>query len=84
MPKVTFEYAAARQLGDLPKTIKARIIELIVRLADWPQVSGAKALSGSLAGRFRLRTEDYRLQFRVERDEVIVEQVGHRDGFYDE
>jgi mRNA-degrading endonuclease RelE of RelBE toxin-antitoxin system len=68
----------------LPKPIKARVIELIVRLAEWPDVSGAKPLRGNLAGHFRLRTGDYRLQFRLEAGQVTVEQVGHRDGFYNE
>jgi mRNA-degrading endonuclease RelE of RelBE toxin-antitoxin system len=84
MPNVTLFYDAAMQLGDLPKPIKARMVELMVRLADWPEVSGAKPLSGKLAGRYRLRTGDYRLQFRIERGQVLVEQLGHRDGFYDE
>jgi mRNA-degrading endonuclease RelE of RelBE toxin-antitoxin system len=84
MPNVTLEYAAAKQLGELPKPIKSRVIELISRLADWPGVSGAKPLSGKLAGHFRLRTGNYRLQFRLDGDSVVIEQVGHRDGFYGE
>jgi mRNA-degrading endonuclease RelE of RelBE toxin-antitoxin system len=84
MPNVTLEYDAAKQLGRLPKPIKSRMIELLARLADWPNVSGAKSLSGNLAGHYRLRTGDYRLQFRVEVGTIIVEQVGHRDGFYGE
>lgn len=84
MPNVTLLYDAAMQLGDLPKPIKARMVELMIRLADWPEVSGAKPLSGKLAGRYRLRTGDYRLQFRIEAGQVWVEQIGHRDGFYDE
>lgn len=47
-------------------------------------MSGAKPLSGDLAGLFRLRTGDYRVQFRVERQRIVVEKIGHRDGFYDE
>ncbi len=84
MPHVTLLYDAAMQLGDLPKPIKARMVELIIRLAKWPDVSGAKSLSGKLAGHYRLRTGDYRLQFRIEAGQVWVEQIGHRDGFYDE
>jgi mRNA-degrading endonuclease RelE of RelBE toxin-antitoxin system len=84
MPNVTLVYDAAMQLGELPKPIKARMVELIVRLADWPEVSGAKPLTGKLAGHYRLRTGDYRMQFRIERGEVLVEQIGHRDGFYEE
>jgi len=68
------------------------------RLQQWPEVSGAKALRGALAGRYRLRTGDYRLPFRVEQQKqkdkatgkdvirytITIEKVGHRDGFYKE
>jgi mRNA-degrading endonuclease RelE of RelBE toxin-antitoxin system len=84
MPNIVLEHDAAKQMGDLPKPIKARMIELIVRLSEWPEVSGAKSLRGNLAGHYRMRTGDYRLQFRIEGGAVIIEHVGHRDGFYDE
>jgi mRNA-degrading endonuclease RelE of RelBE toxin-antitoxin system len=84
MPNVVLMHEAAQQLGSLPRPIKARMAELLVRLADWPQVSGARPLTGNLAGHYRLRTGDYRLQFRIEAGQVWVEQVGHRDGFYDD
>ena len=44
---------------------------------------GQAVLRGELAGRYRIRTGDYRLQFRVEGDEVIIERMGHRDRFYE-
>jgi mRNA-degrading endonuclease RelE of RelBE toxin-antitoxin system len=56
---------------------------LLGRLEEWPSVSGAKPLQGNLAGRYRLRTGDYRLQFRVADNVVVVEHVGHRDRFYE-
>jgi hypothetical protein len=31
-----------------------------------------------------ISTGDHRVQFRIEREAVIVERVGHRDGFYGE
>lgn len=84
MPRVTFEQPAAIALEGLPKPIKARMIDVIVRLANWSNVSGAKPLSGALAGKWRIRTGDYRVQFRIEDDEVVIEQLGHRDGFYED
>jgi hypothetical protein len=71
--------------------------KLIERLRGWPRVSGAKALRGTLAGNYRLRTGDFRLQFRVEAHKetddatgkeaihyaITVEKAGHRDGFYE-
>lgn len=46
-------------------------------------MSGAKPLSGEFAGHWRLRTGDYRVQFRVEGETVVVEKIGHRDRFYE-
>lgn len=84
MAFVTYERDAAEELETLPVSIRRRIAGIIVRLKQWPAVSGAKPLRGSLADHYRIRTGDYRLQFRVEGDEVIIERVGHRDGFYEE
>jgi mRNA interferase RelE/StbE len=81
---VTYERDAAEQLASLPASIKRRIAAIVVRLAHWPAVSGVKPLRGSLAGHYRIRTGDYRVQFRVEGEEVIIERAGHRDGFYED
>lgn len=75
---------AAGQLERLDNPVHARVLKLLVRLEQWPDVSGAKPLRGDLAGHFRLRTGDYRVQFRVAGDVVTVEKIGHRDGFYGE
>ena len=65
---VTVEIAreAAEQIEGLPTPIVTRMRKLVGRLRQWPNVSGVKHLKGELAGRHRLRTGDYRLQFRVE------------------
>ena len=83
MAKVKLTAEAAEGLEDLPLVIHARVLSLLKRLENWPAVSGAKPLTGDLAGRYRLRTGDYRLQFRVEGQTVIVEKIGHRDRFYE-
>jgi mRNA-degrading endonuclease RelE of RelBE toxin-antitoxin system len=84
MARVTVSPDAARQLESLPRPIQVRIVHLFDRLRQWPNISGAKPLRGGLAGRYRLRTGDYRLQFRVQGDEVHVEKLGNRDRFYEE
>jgi mRNA-degrading endonuclease RelE of RelBE toxin-antitoxin system len=84
MVVVTLTPEARRQAKKLPLPIFGRMTKLVERLADWPNVSGARPLSGGLAGRFRLRTGDYRLQFYVKGETVIVEKIGHRDRFYEE
>ncbi len=57
-------------------------MNIVERLKKWPAVSGAKPLRHGLAGHYRMRTGDYGIQFRVEGDTVVVERIGHRDGFY--
>jgi mRNA-degrading endonuclease RelE of RelBE toxin-antitoxin system len=74
---------ALEQLDRLPAEIVARVQKLLGRLEAWPEVSGARALSGPLAGHWRLRTGDYRVQFRIQGETVVVEKIGHRDGFYE-
>jgi mRNA-degrading endonuclease RelE of RelBE toxin-antitoxin system len=83
MAKVTLTREAAKGLEDLPLVIHARVLSLPERLANWPAVIGANRLAGPLAGRYRLRTGDYRLQFRVKGQAAIVEKTGHRDRFYE-
>jgi len=76
--------AAFQQIERLPAAIHFRVLGVLQRLEQWPNVSGAKPLRSKLAGHFRIRTGDYRIQFHLEGDDVIVERVGHRDGFYDD
>jgi mRNA interferase RelE/StbE len=84
MVTVVVTAEAARQLEELDNPIHGRILKLLIRLQNWPHVSGAKPLRGDLAGLYRMRTGDYRVQFRVEGELVAVEKIGHRDGFYED
>jgi mRNA-degrading endonuclease RelE of RelBE toxin-antitoxin system len=84
MAQVVLSPEAAGQLESLSNPIHGRVLALLVRLEQWPHVSGAKPLTGGLAGRHRVRTGDYRLQFHVRGDVVTVERIGHRDGFYED
>lgn len=83
MANVYFNAEARDQYDELPTPIQKRVLVVLRRLEEWPDVSGAKPLRGKLAGRFRIRTGDYRVQFCVLGDVVTVEKVGHRDGFYE-
>ena len=81
--QVVLTQEAQRQLEGLPEVIRTRMRDIFARLAIWPDVSGAKPLRGALSGQYRIRTGDYRVQFRVEHERIVVVKVGHRDGFYD-
>jgi mRNA-degrading endonuclease RelE of RelBE toxin-antitoxin system len=82
--KVWLTPAAAEGLESLPLVIHARVLKVLERLERWPETSGAKPLRGPLAGRWRVRTGDYRVQFRVQGQTVLVEKIGHRDRFYED
>ena len=84
MATVELTPEAAEQLERLPKTMHRRVVGLPERLQGWPEVSGARPLSGDLAGWFRLRTGDYRLRFRVTGELVMVDKIGHRRDFYED
>jgi mRNA-degrading endonuclease RelE of RelBE toxin-antitoxin system len=84
MATVRLTAAAHEQSQDLPKVVLARVLKLLKRLEGWPEVSGAKPLTGALAGWYRLRTGDYRLRFRVQGESVIVDKIGHRSDFYED
>src|SRR5262249_1661007 len=99
MVTVTLTSEAREQLAELPRTIALRGEKLWTRLSRWPDVSGVKHLRGDHAGKCRLRTGDYRVQFFVRETKkaarkgnggepvdhvVVVEKIGHRDGFYED
>ena len=84
MAHVTVTPDALKELARLPRVARERIGKLFQRLEAWPAVSGAKQLSGNSAGRYRLRTGDYRVRFRLDGGNVIVEKIGHRKDFYED
>ena len=50
MVEVQITPEAASQIEDLPYDIQDRVAVIVVRLAAWPDVSGAKPLRGDLKG----------------------------------
>ncbi len=84
MATVTVTPTARKELARLPKEVHCRIWKGLHRLKNWPQVGGVKALSGNLAGSFRLRIGEYRARFSVKGDTVTVDKIGKRGDFYDD
>ncbi len=85
MAQVEVTPEALDQIASVPLPIQLRIRNVIIRLANWPNVSGAKPLRGSLRGNFRIRTGDYRVIFRYTKvtDLVTVWKIGYRGDIYD-
>ena len=72
MATVLLTSDAVREIEGLPVPIIARLDKLVERLRQWPAISGAKPLTGDLAGKCRLAP---RLSGTFRR--AAVEQVGH-------
>lgn len=84
MARVEITPEALEQAQRLDEPVYSRVLAIVERLKDWPAVSGAKPLRHGRTGHYRVRTGDYRVQFRVEGSTVVVERIGHRDGFYED
>ena len=83
MATVELTAEALKQFARLPRVIQERVRKVLHRLENWPNVSGAKPLSENLAGRYRIRTGDYRIRFYLQREVIVVAQIGHRRDFYE-
>jgi mRNA interferase RelE/StbE len=84
MAQVLITPAAQKEFEALPLPIQARVLEVFERLAEWPAVSGWKALRGDWKGAFRIRTGDYRVVFTYDQptDTVTVVKIGDRRDVY--
>ena len=56
---------------------------VLIRLADWPRVSGAAARAASWPATGGFAPGAYRVVFTVDGDVVRVWNIGHRGGVYD-
>lgn len=74
---------AQADFAKLPVVIQARVAGVVERLANWPNVTGAKPMRGALKGHYRIRTGDWRVLFRVKAD-VLVVRIAHRSTVYDD
>lgn len=81
--RVVLTADATADFDALPAGMKPRIIAVLARLAEWPNVSGAKPMRGSLRGHYRIRAGDWRVLFFVVAD-VIVVRIRNRSGMYED
>lgn len=76
-----------RQIEGLPGHIRQRVKREIASLAFNPRPVHATELRGNLAGRYKIKLDQYRLVYRID-DEVAVVEVlkaeRKNDSFYDD
>ncbi len=72
-----------RQLDELQKDLKVRIIDRILALAENPRPDGVAKLKGS-ENEYRIRIGNYRVRYEIEDENLIVLVVDcrHRRDVY--
>lgn len=84
MPAKNFNIArrADKNFLRLPRKIQAKIIDGYKKLKDNP-IAGEK-LQGELADRYKLRVGDYRIVYKFDSKQSLVEvlEIEHRQGVY--
>lgn len=81
---VFIKTSAAKELEAVePRTVRARIVSRIQRLAQTPRPHGSQKLAGE-AERYRIRQGAYRIVYSVEDERriVAVVKIGHRREVY--
>ncbi len=76
-----------RQIEALPGHMRQRVKREIAKLAFNPRPDHAREQRGSLAGRYKIRLDHYRLVYRVDDEAVtvVILKAGMKhDGFYNE
>ena len=80
--KVEFKPTVWKDLDDIPKADRRRILRRVTALAEEPRPMGCQKLAGQ--ERYRIRQGDYRILYSIEDDRVVVVvvKVGHRREVY--
>jgi len=76
--------AASQDLARLDKPMERRIVQRINWLAANLDAIRLEALTGDLAGLYKLRVGDYRVIYEVLWDEetIVIHAIGHRREIY--
>jgi mRNA interferase RelE/StbE len=83
--EVRYHKKFLKDLADLPsdyrKKIEREVFEIFPGLKSWKEIPKAEKLQG-FKNYFKIRFGDYRLGFRIENDNIVLERVLHRKEIY--
>ena len=84
MHRIRILDTATRELAQLDKPVGRRIVERIRWLAANLDQIKPEALTGNLAGLYKLSAGDYRVVYEIVHDEqtVVIHAIGHRREIY--
>lgn len=79
---VVIKRSAAKELEDVPRKDRVRIVERIEALASDPRPTGAEKLAGN--DKYRIRQGTYRVVYEIDDKVVVVTvvKVAHRREVY--
>jgi mRNA interferase RelE/StbE len=79
---VVIKRSAAKELEDVPRKDRLRVIERIQALASEPRPAGAEKLAGN--DKYRIRQGTYRVVYEIDDKVVVVTivKVAHRREVY--
>lgn len=80
--EIRIKPSAVKELRDLPKKDRARIVDRIQVLSDDPRPRGCEKLTGG--ARYRVRQGTFRVLYEVDDEDriVTVVKIGHRRDVY--
>lgn len=80
--RIEFKPSVWKDLGEIGKADRKRILKRIEKLAEDPRPAGCKKLTGS--ERYRIRQGNYRILYSIEDDRliIVIVKVGHRGEIY--
>ena len=73
-----------KEIADLPRQIRERVIQAIGDLATDPRPPGVCKLAGEMRGAWRIRVGDYRVLYDIDDDRrvIVILAVLHRREAY--
>lgn len=77
---IVLKKEAVKSFSKLPTSERKKIIKKLNFIKDSPLIG--KALQGEYKGLFSLRAWPYRIIYRIEKKNVVIYSVAHRQGAY--
>jgi mRNA interferase RelE/StbE len=80
--RIVITRSAAKELEDIPRKDRAKIVAKIQTLASDPRPSGSEKLAGD--DKYRLRQGNYRVLYHIDDDAIVVTvvRIAHRREVY--
>jgi len=79
---IIYHAEIAKDISGLPKNIKSRIKKAVENRLLIDLIKYGQPLRRSLQGYRKLRVGDYRVIYKIEKNNIIILKIGHRKDVY--